>query len=491
LNKLKRLDQGRTFNYYVGLVLVLYLGLQVILAISLPLIHDEALKLQISRLINQGYRPYAQIFTLDYPLFVTFLGWFQLPPLGFRLLFLGFSLLLLINVVLITRFWFDEKVALATLLLLATATTFLAEATQVNAVIPALSLALLSLVLVCRYLQTGQHFWVLGGGLLWGFTLFISRVTWSLALVPLLFILLAPACISQKLNLAGRRRTIIPAISLWLAGAAIAIFAGIFLATPTLIFDHLFKDYSQIRAAFPASPPTTFKLMGQFLAFNLWLFLFASYALVELYQKPDHPLWVIVLWGLLSFAWLMTQTNLASQEIALLLPPLAMIAGWGLVQGGGYVLHFANFGSEGSWAWFRIALLLLVYILISLQQFQAFQIREFDTASDLAQVEHRQEIADYIAQLTKPEGCVIIDDAALAVAANRLPAPELLELSETRILSGLLSEKQLIDLFQEKDCQAVVFSKREQSLHLAGFQGLLSAYYPHEGKIIQTRIYYR
>ena len=33
-----------------------------------------------------------------------------------------------------------------------------------TAVIPALSLALLSLALVCHYLQTGQRFWVLGGG---------------------------------------------------------------------------------------------------------------------------------------------------------------------------------------------------------------------------------------------------------------------------------------------------------------------------------------
>jgi len=258
-----------------------------------------------------------------------------------------------------------------------------------------------------------------------------------------------------------------------------------------LIFEHLFKDYSQIRAAFPASPPTGFRLIGQFLTFNLWLFLFAAYALVKLYQKPDHPLWVIVLWGLLSFAWLMTQTNLLPQEIALLLPPLAIIAGWGLVQAGEYMLRFANFESAGGRAWFMVALLLLVYILFSGQQFQAFQFREFDTASDLTQVERRQEIADFIAQHTQPEACVIIDDAALAVAANRLPAPELLELSETRIGSGLLSEQQLIDLFQEKDCQAVVFSKREQSLHLAGFQGLLSAYYPHESKIIQTRIYYR
>jgi hypothetical protein len=314
-------------------------------------------------------------------------------------------------------------------------------------------------------------------------------VAWSLAPISLLFILLAPARTSQKVNLAGRWRALVPAISLWLAGAAIAIFIGVYLATPELIFNHLLKDYSQIRAAFPASPPTAFRLIGQFLAFNLWLFLFAGYALVELYQKPDHPLWIIVLWGLSSFAWLMTQTNLLPQEIALLLPPLAMIAGWGLVQAGGYALRLANFESAGGR--FLVALLLLLYLLFSVQQFQAFQFREFDTVSDLAQVERRQEIADFIAQHTQPEACVLIDDAALAVAANRLPAPELLELSETRLGSGLLSEKQLIELFQEKDCQAVVFSKREQSIHLAGFQGMLSAYYPHEGKIIQTRIYYR
>jgi hypothetical protein len=141
--------------------------------------------------------------------------------------------------------------------------------------------------------------------------------------------------------------------------------------------------------------------------------------------------------------------------------------------------------------WAGAGLLLLVYLLVGLQQFRAFQLREVDTASDLVQVERRQEIANFIDQHTDPDACVIIDDAALAVAANRLPAPELIELSETRILSGLLTEAQLIDLIQAKDCQAVVFSRRENYLHLAGFQGLLSAYYPHESKIVQTRMYYK
>lgn len=475
---------GRSLKYSIGLILLLYLGLQIFLAVSLPLVHHEGLSLQVSRLINRGYQPYSQIFTLDYPLFVTFLGWFQLSPLGFRLIFLSFSLLLLLNVTLIARFWFDMTVALATLFLLATATSFLAEATQIAAVIPALSIALLSPALACRYLQTGQRFWLLGAGLSWGLALFLSKTAWTLAPVTLLFVLGVPASIS----LAGRWRAFIPAVAIWLAGAAIALLIGVFLATPDLIVERLLNDFAQIRATFPASPPTSFQMIGQFLAFNLWLFLFGLYALVELYQKPDHPLWLIVLWGLLSFGWLMLQSNLLPHEVALLLPPLAIIAGWGLVQAGGYVLHFAS--SRGQLG-LGVALSLLVYSLVSLQQFQAFQFREFDTASDLDQVERRQEIADFIGQRTKPEGCVIIDDAALAVTANRLPAPELLDISEIRILSGLLTEAQLIDLVQEKDCQAVVFSKREQSLHLSGFRGLLSAYYPNEDVLIGTRIYYR
>lgn len=460
----------------------------------MPLVHHEGLNLQLSRLINRGYLPYTQIFTLDYPLFVTFigrLGQFQLSPLGFRLIFLGFSLLLLANVTAIARFWFGDKVALAAALLLATATTFLAEAAQVAPVLPALSIALLSPVLICYYLSGKPRFWLWLAGLSWGSSLFMAQVPWSIGLASLLFLLLAPVHSAQPINLGGRWSAVLQETSFWVAGALVALLIGLLLATPNLIFNQLLTDYAQIRAALPVPQQANFRLIGQFLAFNLWLFLFAAYSLVELGQKPSHPLWLIVLWGLSSFAWLMLQTVLASTEVALLLPPLAIMAGWGVVQVGEYGARRVNFQTGQRWVWGGASLLLLLYLLVGLQQFRAFQLREIDTASDLAQVERRQEIASFIAQHTDPDACVIIDDAALAVVANRLPAPELTELSEPRMLSGLLTEDQLIDLVREKECQAVVFSKRENYLHLAGFQGLLSSYYPHEDKIIQTRIYYR
>jgi hypothetical protein len=501
---------GSRYRLLLGATLVGYVVLQAILLINLPFIYEEGLNLQVSYFIRQGYQPYFQIFTLANPLFIWFMGrlaGFNLPLDGFRPPFLLFSLLLLINVAAIARFWLDRKASLATIFLLATAVTFLGEAATVTDVIPALSIATLSPLLAVRDPAGKRVYRLLLAGISWGVALFISTSSFSLSLVTLMCLAFLRPDQDGNLTLNPDRPSVYRAIGLWLAGALAALALGIFLASPEIIFDHLLKDQRTIRENLPLNLQANFILVGHFLLFNFWLSLLAVHALAQLHKKSSHVLWLALIWLLLSFCWLMAQVNLRSIDLAILLPPLAILAGWGLVDVAECLMSYSRKRQklsdgtpsperriDSAFQGFRglSILLLSLYLLISWQRFHEYTRREVDTGDDLLQIEQRQEIGDFIRQYTGAGDCVIIDDPALAIIAERWPTPQLVGLSEIRMLSGLMTDKQLAQLIAEGQCKAIVFSKREYyDEFFAGFGGWLQHNYPHEETFIRTRIHYR
>lgn len=489
----------RRYRLFLLAVFLSYAIFQTILIPVLPLTYDEGVSLQVGYLIKRGYEPYTQIFTLANPLFVWLIGWLGklgLSPLGFKWFFLWFGLLLLANTSIIARSLLGRRVALATVFLLATTTAFLVEATNVVAVIPAMSVATLSLVFTLRYLVTKQLYWLFLGGAVWSVALFISTSALSIGLVTLLFIILLDSNADGNVTLALSWQIMYKSIGVWLAGVLILLGVGLFLATPNIIFGHIFKDYATIRENLPVNQENNFRLVGQFVSFNFWLFLFAVYGLSRIYGKPNHALWLIFIWGLLSFCWLMLQATLRLVDIAILLPALAIMAGWGFVGVGHRLIHYShhwqtNYSSRRV-LWTGLGFLLLsFYALVGWQQANNFLLRDIDTESKLTQLEQRQEIVQLIHQYTNSDDCVVIDDPALAIAADRLPAPELVGLSREQIIGGLITERELEALVEAYECKAVVFSQRKYTLPLSDFQEWARRYYPHEQKFIRTRIYYR
>ncbi len=531
-NTVTNADSGNRYRLFLPALCLSYAVIQAALIPTFPLTYDDGLNLQVSRLINQGYEPYTQIFTLAGPLFVWFVGWlggFGLSPTGFKLVFLLFGVLLLVNISIIAQTLLGRKVAVATVFLLATATTFLAEAaTTIVAVTPALSIATLSLVLILRYSGPKQSIRLLLSGAVWGVALFLSISVLTIGLVAVIFILFLNSDIPfssgpirdpvivkvtdadrktltvlktfrvfiKRIPLALKRQNIYKSIGIWLAGVLISLGIGILIATPDIIFGHLLKDYATLKQNLALIQEINFISVGQFVAFNLWLFLFGAYALTRIHEEPNHPLWIILIWSLLSFCWLMLQVTLRMVDIAIILPPVAMMAGWGVVDIVRRLIHRSR-NRQGSdsrqrlW-WVGASLFLLgLYLWVSRQQVNTFNLRGIDTQDDLIQLEQRQEITTFIQQHTAPDDCVIIDDAALAIAANRLPAPQLVELSKERIASGLITEATIKTLAQKYECQAVVFSKRKYTRPLSDFRKWAGAYYPHRQEFTRTRIYYQ
>jgi hypothetical protein len=473
-----------------------YAIFQVVLIPRLPLTYDEGISLQVAYLIERGYEPYTQIFTLANPLFVSFVGLLGkagLPPNGFKVIFLTFSLLLLANTAIIGRSILGAGSGLAAAFMLATATTFVAGAADVLAVLPALSLATLALVFTVRYLETNRLFWLVLSAVVWVVALFFSTTVFSLGFMVIVFLLfLKPAEPNIVVLPAGWRTVTVP-VAAWLLTTLIAIGLGIALATPAIIFDYVLGSRALISANIPLIQAGNFSLIGQFIFLNSLFFLAVIYGLARIDSVPNHALWLVVIWILLGFGWLMLRPAPRPAELAILLPPLAIIAGWSVVDIWQRLVDRHRPSSRNQrLVWLAMGtLLLVIYLSVGWRQLNSFIFQDIDTRGSLVQLNQRPQIIDFIRQHTDANDCVIIDDAALAVAANRLPAPELVELSQVRVGAGLITESELAELLVAHQCTAVVFSKREYSFHLRKFNEWVQANFPNEQEFSRTKIYYR
>jgi hypothetical protein len=463
-----------------------------------PLKYEEGLNLQVGHFIRQGYEPYTQIFTLSNPLFVWFMGLlakFDLPINGFRPFFVLFSLLLILNVAAVARFWLGWKPALAAVFLLTTAVTFLGEAAAVTDIIPALGIGSMSLTFTARSVVTKGRFWLFLGGVFWGIALFISRAALSLGPVTLLLIIFSNVNGQRHVSPVIDWKFVAKSAGIWLVGLLAALAIGLFLAAPDI--SHLLADLAKIRQNLPLKPQKSLVPLGHFLAFNLWLSVLTVYTITQLYnKKPDHVLWLALVWFLISFLWLLLGINLRPVDFAILLPALSLLAGWGLVDIGQRFLNYSHsrplfHSGRRLWSTGLGFVIISLYLLITWQRFHEFSLHQVDTGDDLTQLQQRQDIANFIGQYTDSDDCVIIDDPALAVIANRWSTPQLVGLSAERLSSGLLTDRQLVALITEGQCQAIVFSNRDYYESFSAFGGWLRQNYPNEEKFIRTRIHYR
>lgn len=478
----------RRQRFLLLIILLSYAALQAAVVIKLPLTYDDGLNLQVIYLVEQGYRPYTQIFTLAAPLFIWLTGWLgSLSPQGVKLVFLLFGLLLLANIFSIARAMLGLWAALASIFLLAFTSTYLVESTQVVAITPALSLATLSPVWALRYLQTRRRRWLFFSGAAWGIALFVSAAVVSVGPAALLFVIFFKAnehrLVATSLNWQNIRQ---PAPGLWLGSVAVVIGVGLSLTGPIIV--ELFRAYGVIYRQLPAVESDNFVLIGQFVALNIWVFLPAIYGLLRVYESPSHPLWLIFSWGLLSFGWLMLQPTLRPVDTTILLPPLVIMAGWGIVCLGQN--HFRQTISPG----WRVGLGLAAPVLLLFagwQQLDNFRLRDINIPDDLIQLEQRPQIVAFIQQHSTPNDCVIIDDAALAIDAWRFPSPGLAGLTRERISGGLLTQQNLQFQVEELNCKAVIFSKRVYTLPLLDFKDWAKQYFPNQQQFTRTDIYYR
>lgn len=484
-------------QYRLGLIALLlsYVVLQVGLTSMIPLAYDEGINLQVSQLIGLGHTPYSEIFTLSNPLFVWFIGWLGklgTPLDGFKGIFLWFGVLNLLVTAILTRFLLGPRRALAAVFLLATSLTFLTDATAVLSVLPALGISMTALVLLIPYIRMSASIWLLLSGVIWGIGLLISNAVIVIGLVALLSIVLIHIRITSinGVPLTKSWQAAMQRIFIWLFGCLIVLSVAMYLTTPTIIFGYHLQNLATIRTNLPIDLIGNFQRIGQFLALNLFLAVFAVYGIGRLTDKANHPLWLTVIWGLLSAGWLLTQTAGGLHDTAILLSPLAILAGWGLVHIIDWLKQQYDLPKK-SRSWIRWGLPMLIgYLVLNWLLLNGFLFRDIETAADLAQWQQRSDAVTFTQQQTQPSDCALSDDPTLAILANRLPPPQLATLTSARVQSGLITETDIETIAETSSCTIAIFYRRDYHRHLLSVRDWAKSYFPLRQSFENTTIFY-
>lgn len=457
-------------------IVALYVVIQLAAIALLPLTHEESLNILLGQLAATGY---GSAFTPVNPFFAALAAGLSGVGLPLWALKAGFSVcgaVLVLNVAAIARSLFDDEGSLAAAIAAATAVALSVNAAQILPVIPALALATLSLVLTLR--STNNWVAIFAGGI-WALALGLSGAALTV-LVPLLLLTAIP------------RRRALAVSGYWAIGATLAG-GGLALAFRPE-FAGLLADTLTIARALPPDPVVNFGWLGEFAWYNGLLVVPAMLGAATLRSRADHPGWAAIIWLAVAVGWAAVAVTLRLADADTLLPSLALLAGLGWQTTIRVVK--VELSRRGNYVTLRRFIVLIggatiIFAAINMSLARQMVFRTVDTQSDLDQLALRPQVVAFMAAHTSPAECVIVDDAALVVAAQRLPPPALLDLSPEQVQSDLLSMDNLIAQAQTANCPLVVFSQRELSLHLADFEAWAAEAYPHLEQFGPTRIYYR
>jgi len=428
--------------------------------------NDEGLYLQRAALANAGYPLYTKTF-LNKPPFLVWILQAAFRIAGTRLevarltcLFLNILGLAALGGV--ARHLWGKGAGLLCALILLGIPDMRVRAYVVTSDLPAMSFALLALASALRFQRTQTKRWLVAAGSLYGAALLIHPLLIYMA-APLATVLLWPCSVDQKSPL-GRWRTLLIfstpiaflflALIAWLGRPFVeAVILYNFKVKPLPVFSDvsnrtLVTTYLQARWPF------------------LWIALTGSLAHVMKAGRHLKSLAVVGLWMVGTVAVLLQWSPIWAHYLLLLLFPLAVAAG------GGVILTLSRP------LWQNTPTRLRGRIMEGLRLLFLLGLLFFRWGGALPETRgwtpERQAAIAFIQETTPPGGFVISDNPLLTFVAGRLVPPPFTGASFKRILSGFLTDADAVESVLQYQSRAVLFDTGRLE-HLVSFEKWVAA----------------
>jgi hypothetical protein len=448
--------------------------------------NDEGVYLMWGRLAADGYPLYSQTYAVQPPLFLEWVGWaFRLA--GPTIAVGRWAILPSFGLLAVALSWLAYRsgrwpAAIATMLLLGLAPLVFTFSRLVMAEIPATALAVLTIALAFRFVDTGSKGWLLASGLALGLS-FLLKALNPFVLVPV-FLLIEV-----------RRRIInaaYPSLILWLlwwgVGLSLPLAAVPLWYDPAAVYDQLIRFRGDLRQAIPGSTTETWQLFTAFISshWGFWLLAFGGIMAkvwpiglkIKSNKKepfppsspaPDrgfslHPFawlaWLIA--GVLMLWW---HTPLFPHHFVILLPPLILLGAEGITVG---LEGWRDGGLEG-WQVGRLdkqssilptfqrgpIIIALALVIIATLNLPALIQANNQTAA-IVTGGREAEALKLLQTVSQPHDFVMGDSQLLIFMANRRTPPPLGDVALVAIKAGRQTSARMIALTQEYQAPAVV-----------------------------------
>lgn len=181
----------------------------------------------------------------------------------------------------------------------------------------------------------------------------------------------------------------------------------------------------------------------------------------------------IMLWLLVSFALLAQQQPLFQHHIALLVPPLVLLAGLTPSAFVGASTGAHGRGAETAIQWAgRVALTLALFAGIA----GVFISVKNDSSAAQAVPLNTLQVASMVEAITIPSDYVVTDDQYAAGLADRNVPPQLVDTSLVRIQAGYLTAAQLERIITATDTRTILFASGRFD-QVPGFRAWVEAHF--------------
>lgn len=503
LIRLKDFSSEQPFRTKFLVVLLITFSLQVITIKVFPLDFDEGVHILIARLIEKGYEPYTEVFISRLPLFVLIMQ--GIWKIGFgkiflsKIIFIGLNSLFLISIGYLGRSLLGEKEALLGGILTAFAPMYLSASVALMADLLSVSLATFSVLLVVIYLQRGNRKWVFLAGAFYGASLWVKLLVIYIGPILLLLLLARQITIFQWDSITVRLQ---PSWRNLIADVLLLSVGGMIITLPTLlvfdlqaVYESTFALRLALREALSFDLDVNLMELSHFLQNNIFFLVGVLASLIFAYRKSERAIWFLLLWGLIALVWLMVQIPLREQHLAVLWGPMGLMAAWGFLQMGEWLIEFTNPNRVrfGTWAMVFLGLFLGGYGAFDVYQVPGLlnRARNIYYEKQVRQWHIRPALVDFFQRVTTADDCIISDDPVFTVETRRLPPPALSEPSKARLYTGYLNLDSIKTAAADYNCQAVIsINDKFSSRSIPGLWLWAEDFFDYHLEIEDITIYY-
>ena len=421
-----------------------------------PDLFDEGIRAEQLFLMDNGFRPYRDIYAAQGPLLLhTLYPFYRVFGETLGAVRLGVGLLSLVGLVgayLAARQVGGRLGGVLACLLLALSPAYLEGSRLALAEVPSLAPALLALALALRYQLSGGRRWLLLSALLYATALLLKPMVFpvGLAIAAALIATTDDPRLTSDDHLPHRRSSVVRRrlfdLALFALVVAVVVTVVVVLMGARDVFEQLvlYRAGATAASAWDARASWKEAIQGP-LSGQPSLYALASLgALLLLSSRPRQGA-PLVIWLLATFLLLFFYTPLHPKHLVYLAPPAAVLGGAGL--GMAWRLVLAERGRVGgALGLIRAgaaagAVLLLAWDVVAVQPALArgVQVSVDQTDQDLHVFD--EAAARTLQALVPPNEFVLTDHPYIAFLARRMVPPELVDPSRGRARAGTLTDE--------------------------------------------------
>jgi 4-amino-4-deoxy-L-arabinose transferase-like glycosyltransferase len=425
-------------------------------------LYDEAGYIAVPWMVAAGHTLYTEVYSPSPPLFTlsvvaAFKIWGNLVEVA-RAVIVAYSALGLLAAALLARELRGWIAGLAAVLLLFFSPEYFRLSRVTMSEVPAVSLALISLLASLVYWRCDRKGWLILSGLAMAASLLVKLVTLFAFPLPILAVVLRhfyPLTPDAGRSMAEKVKGVVSDLALWTVSFCLPILLCLLIYDPRAMYEQAVALHWRGREFHAVD----YSRRGPRILGYLWqdrgLLMLALGGGLSCWLRRSRQALLVVVWFLLVTIMMVNQSPLTAHHMLPMVPPLAILAGVMVQEGWDSCLALIKRRHWRGAILPAVGVGLLAFYLVNLPAV-AESNREEMTKTNVPEGLVEDAIS-LLKQATAPGDFVISDDPLIALLAGRKIPPTLTGADWRRLSVGYLTAEQLIVLSEQYDVSALVF----------------------------------